>query len=411
MSLILSSIKISELNQLTYLSSSDFFPIVQSSSMTTERSNILTLNNWMTVSGSALSASYSPSMYWKLSSNSPLNITNANSGNVGVNTTSPSYTLDVNGKTNSTNLQVGHVITASIITCSLSLHSNTLGIPYKPFNYFTTYPNQGSIYFNAGPYDDDAFTHTLYGYGSDWATIFYTDATGHCGQLNVSIGDDGITASTTNTGPGGNYTLAGPNIESLKATSKGFVVSTWGTSSPPAGTSSLSTSSAFFVDVINGWTYGKFFMGDRFIGHDYTTGFEGTYGSSSIAISYTATTGSPAIGFIGTSSYSVSSNWSATSSYAVTASYANPTNILSSVYRAGSFVVIPSGGTVSFSSPLPTSNYAVVLTTTGSQATMGGSNYAQSVNVVSKTNSGFVYQTYDSDLVGASCFYIVMVNY
>jgi len=311
----ITEIKISELNPLTNISSSDFFPIVHSASLTTLRTDITSLNRWMSASGSALSSSYSPSAYWQLASNSPLNINNSNVGNVGVNTTSPAYTLDVNGKTNSTNLQVGHVITASIITCSLSLHSNTLGIPYKPFNYFTTQQNQSSIYFNAGPYDDDAFTHTLYGYGTDWATIFYTDATGHCGQLNVSIGDDGITASTTNTGPGGNYTLAGPNIEYLKSTSKGFVISTWGTSTPAPPIISLQTSSAFFVDVINGWTYGKFFMGDRFVGHDYNTGFEGTYGSSSVAISYTATTGSPAVGFIGTSSYAISASCAATASY------------------------------------------------------------------------------------------------
>ncbi len=53
-------IKISELNPLNIVLAEDFFPLVESSSLTTYRVDITTLNNWMAVSGSSLSASYAP---------------------------------------------------------------------------------------------------------------------------------------------------------------------------------------------------------------------------------------------------------------------------------------------------------------------------------------------------------------
>lgn len=52
------SIKISELDALTTVLGRDFFPLVQSGSLTTYRVSVTTLNNWFRVSGSALSASW-----------------------------------------------------------------------------------------------------------------------------------------------------------------------------------------------------------------------------------------------------------------------------------------------------------------------------------------------------------------
>lgn len=52
------SIKISELDALTFLVDADFFPLVQSGSLTTYRVNLTTLNNWFRASGSVLSASW-----------------------------------------------------------------------------------------------------------------------------------------------------------------------------------------------------------------------------------------------------------------------------------------------------------------------------------------------------------------
>jgi len=52
------SIKISELDALTTVLGRDFFPVVQSGSLTTFRVSVTTLNDWFRISGSALSASW-----------------------------------------------------------------------------------------------------------------------------------------------------------------------------------------------------------------------------------------------------------------------------------------------------------------------------------------------------------------
>jgi hypothetical protein len=52
------SIKISELNSLSTITWGDFFPLVQSSSLTTFRVNLTTLEAWLSVSGSVISASW-----------------------------------------------------------------------------------------------------------------------------------------------------------------------------------------------------------------------------------------------------------------------------------------------------------------------------------------------------------------
>lgn len=55
------SIKISELDGLTTVTSDDFFPVVDSGSLTTFRVTVATLNNWFAISGSVLSASWASS--------------------------------------------------------------------------------------------------------------------------------------------------------------------------------------------------------------------------------------------------------------------------------------------------------------------------------------------------------------
>lgn len=90
-------IKISQLNPLPVaLSGKDFFPIDQSSSLTTFRTDINSLNTWFAASGSA---SYAPakSVYWSASANNSNNISNTNTGYVGINQNNPTYRLDVNG--------------------------------------------------------------------------------------------------------------------------------------------------------------------------------------------------------------------------------------------------------------------------------------------------------------------------
>lgn len=55
------SIKISELDALSAVVAADFFPTVQSGSLTTFRVNISTLNNWFRISGSCISSSWASS--------------------------------------------------------------------------------------------------------------------------------------------------------------------------------------------------------------------------------------------------------------------------------------------------------------------------------------------------------------
>lgn len=117
-------IKISQLSKSPPISGSDFFPIVQSSSLVTYRSDITTLNTWFAASGSA---SYAPTkpVYWTTSSNSSNNISNINSGFVGINQNNPTYRLDVNGNIGNSAGQITLFGTASYsMTSSVAISSS-----------------------------------------------------------------------------------------------------------------------------------------------------------------------------------------------------------------------------------------------------------------------------------------------
>ena len=62
------NIKISQLNPLGAISGQDFFPIDQSSSLTTYRTDVNALNTWFSVSGSAYYAIDSVSSSYALTS-------------------------------------------------------------------------------------------------------------------------------------------------------------------------------------------------------------------------------------------------------------------------------------------------------------------------------------------------------
>ena len=62
------SIKISELDNLGIVLTQDFFPLVESSSLTTFRVSIQTLNGWFSVSGSCLTASWASRSFSSVSS-------------------------------------------------------------------------------------------------------------------------------------------------------------------------------------------------------------------------------------------------------------------------------------------------------------------------------------------------------
>ena len=73
------SIKISELDGLSAVLGRDFFPVVQSGSMTTFRVTITTLNDWMRISGSALSASWASRSLYSSLSNTAISASHASS--------------------------------------------------------------------------------------------------------------------------------------------------------------------------------------------------------------------------------------------------------------------------------------------------------------------------------------------
>ena len=107
----MTNIKISELITMSLVNNTDFFPIVDSGSLTTERVSISTLNNWFTTSGSCLSASYASyaptgSQFWSANGS---NISNTNVGYVGINNTKPQYQLDILGDIRGTKLHTQHL--------------------------------------------------------------------------------------------------------------------------------------------------------------------------------------------------------------------------------------------------------------------------------------------------------------
>ena len=157
-------IKISQLNPLGQISGSDFFPIVQSSSLTTYRADIQSLNAWFSVSGSA-SYAPQPTTHWSTSSNSNNNISNLNVGFVGINQVNPTYQLDVNGNignsagnitlfgtssyslTSSLSITASNAVTASYIK-SASYASNTTSASYvSTSSYAITASNANSASF------------------------------------------------------------------------------------------------------------------------------------------------------------------------------------------------------------------------------------------------------------------------
>lgn len=73
------SIKISELDALSAVLAPDFFPVVQSGSMTTFRVTINTLNDWMRISGSALSASWASQSLFTGRANTAISASHASS--------------------------------------------------------------------------------------------------------------------------------------------------------------------------------------------------------------------------------------------------------------------------------------------------------------------------------------------
>lgn len=137
------SIKISELNSISSIVGTDFFPLVQSSSMTTFRSDVATLNNWFMVSGSALSASWataSISAIRSISASFASASISASFSNVAISASYAPFTqtVQVSASYASASLSASYAVTSSAAIVALtssfsvssSLSSNSISASY-----------------------------------------------------------------------------------------------------------------------------------------------------------------------------------------------------------------------------------------------------------------------------------------
>ncbi len=170
------SVKISELTPLSIVSDLDFFPLVQSSSMTTYQADILTLNGWFRVSGSAVSASWASASLsssnartssYAFTASSALNSVTASyaiSASIAFNSVSASFALSAsNAKTASFALSASNSTTASFaFNCdtasfvnlqlqqtvlSASWASQSLSASWAPSNAFDSLPIGSFVLF------------------------------------------------------------------------------------------------------------------------------------------------------------------------------------------------------------------------------------------------------------------------
>jgi len=400
------NIKVSELNRLNVLTADDFFPVVDSGSMTTYRTDVNTINDWMAASGSCLSASYAPtigSLFWGYTYAGSPHIYNLNVGNVGVKTLTPIADFDVNGLIHSTNLNVDSNIAATTISSSKSILTSRLYIPiYSSSNVWDGSPGDSSVIS-----DSSIWFNSRYGYpdalSNDYARITFIDDSiaGDSGKLLILTGDNAPPTGNVPT----NYTIVGPNIEELYKSEGGTLFGAVG---------SHRTGSILFVGADSGNTYARRVFADKFVAHDYNTSYEATYGTSSIAKTYTSTA---SVGFIGTASNAISASWApvpAVSNYVkafgsfffdTTSSVASP-HYLRNVMDAGSYNMKATSSYDStyksssffFNTPLSNNTYAVILTT---DALVGTIDHGNPFKIIDKTVNSFTVK-YQYSISGSS---------
>lgn len=232
----MASIKISELNTLASVTNDDYFPIVDSGSATTFRATLNTLNSWLFVSASvlsashaenaddAISASYALSSSWAFRSVSASYALTASyydvvgSGYAPVNATSASYALTASclhgrGVSWEQTLQISNSL---IIEKSASIM-----IPRKRFLEPSNEPaGWNAIFFNKD-YGTEAASN-------DWARVHYSETTTDNGRLSFELGDNLSTLLPI-----------GPDIESAMQLYGGFLWGVMHTYAAPYATGSL----------------------------------------------------------------------------------------------------------------------------------------------------------------------------
>lgn len=125
------SIKISDLVEMpNTIVSNDFFPLVDSSSLTTYRSNVVQLGTWLSTSGSALSSSYASASSISVSSSwASSSFTSSTSVTlIYPNTSTASYS--VNGGSSSFSVSSSYAGTSSVTTGTSSYSSFSISSSY-----------------------------------------------------------------------------------------------------------------------------------------------------------------------------------------------------------------------------------------------------------------------------------------
>ena len=296
------NVKISQLNDYTVIpiTGSDFFPLVQSSSLTTYKISVNNVNAWLAQNGSAsystnaVSASYVKSSsisnraltasYLDFSIPQPSFPVSNSWSSASLSSSyakTASYALfaagnsggTVNQSNTASNLNGIGTSTEQIFIVSSSFMPAVgarLLIPYHNETY--DYPYQNSIYFNRQFLLGQTQEHGVS--SNDYGVIHYTETTVDRGRLVFSIGDN-----LDPTEP------KGSDIDALKTNTSGFEWQQGG--APPLGP----TASIMFLSTA---------------GRLYTRTLDTRVASSSV---------SNAVGFYGTASWAVSSSNALTASY------------------------------------------------------------------------------------------------
>lgn len=223
----MASVKISELNELLSITSDDYLAIVDSGSQTTYRASFNTINDWMSVYGSA---SFAISASHAVMADTASHVVSAS---YALRATTSSYALtasyyDVSGYSPGFATSASYASTASClhgngtswekymqISGSLKLSGGAwIGIPRK-LSVLSESRYANSVYFN---------TSWLSAGTDDWARIYYMENFQDKGRLVFEHGDNLVYHN-----PGDDYLLLpkGPDIDYLSMNYPGFLWQTY----------------------------------------------------------------------------------------------------------------------------------------------------------------------------------------
>jgi len=260
------SVKISQLRDLPLISSDDFFPLVDSGSLTTYHADFNDVNAWLKLYGSASWATSSISSSYARTSSFSISSSWAPAGAIQTTVLSASWA--------SSSISASFALTASnlkgfgtsseqtmIISTSLVLAADAgMLLPRKSY----------ILQSQEGLAANSLFFNKNYGIESsvisnDFGRIFYIENPVDSGRLVIELGDN--TDSTAS---------MGPSIDVISRTNPGFLFSTQNINITAA------TSSLLFLRT-DGTLYGRVFEGREFSA-SFLANRVGFYGTASCAV-------------------------------------------------------------------------------------------------------------------------------